>query len=482
MNKQILYIFNFKIVRVIVFLIVFIFITNNIVSRFTKPSIDHTLAINLETLKQQNFDVLFMSNSYLFTAYDPLLLKSLTGLNSIHLGTSARRLCFEPFILKQALITQRPKLVVIDISSTTIVSPDSDRSWFFNNKAISNFNFSIDKYEMLDGLIPDNRKDLWLQSFSLTTRNLYNLTSEKELKYYGTKKKSRIGKVFGYDVRVKQNTDKLKDFKKDFSSFYKKLPGNKITKYNVIDEESIIKIQELLDIAEEYPEIQFLFINNIKLDASTENQDSIELIKEKAKPYNNTKVLELNTKQIKSEIDLKYEDFYDPGHVRQSGSMKVTSYFSNYLKNQYSFDNFKTIKNNSITFKMKNKKNKGIIEVKDVKLLIANKYNTDVRVLIDSIPDAYLEVSTVISVFPKEGYEHLLEVKSKKNKWKSDNLYRKLKNYIKTKDGYIGKLNSWSKLKPEQIDHIEMKFSGPGVLTETLTLDLNKINILQQAR
>ncbi|WP_158596974.1 hypothetical protein [Aquimarina sp. BL5] len=43
----------------------------------------------------------------------------------------------------------------------------------------------------------------------------------------------------------------------------------------------------------------------------------------------------------------------------------------------------------------------------------------------------------------------------------------------------MGKLNSWSKLKPAQIDHIEMKFSGPGVLTETLILDLDKVNISQ---
>lgn len=479
MNRRISYIFNSKLFKVSVFVALFVLVTNTVISRFVKSGTDQTLAVNLDTIKKQNFDILFMSNSYLFTAYDPLLIKSLTGLSSIHLGTSARRLCFEPFILKQALIWQKPKLVVIDISSTTITIPDSDRSWFFNNKAISNFGLSLDKYKMLSSLIPENRKDLWLQSISKTTRNLYNITTEKELTYYGVKNKSIIGKVFGYDVRVKQNLKKLKDAKKNFSNLYSKLPSKKKTKYNVIDEISLMKIQEILDIANDHPEIQFLFINNIRLDASTENQTSIDLVKDKVKPYNNVKLLELNTRRIKDKLDLVFEDFYDLAHVRQTGSLKITSYFSDYLKEQYKFDSFKTITKHPLIFKMKNKNNKRTINVKDIKLLIDENYNTDIRVLIDSIPKGYMETTTVFSVFPKKGFEHLLEKKSKKNKWKSDNSYRKFKNYTKIKNGYVGKLNSWSKLKPEQIDHIEMKFSGPGVLTETLILDLDKVNISQ---
>tara|TARA_R110000796_G_scaffold37722_1_gene95011 strand:- start:50407 stop:51846 length:1440 start_codon:yes stop_codon:yes gene_type:complete len=477
MNKQILYIFSSKLFRIVAFIALFLFLTNTVLSRFVKHNIDETLAINLETIKNQDFDVVFMSNSYLFTAYDPLLLNSLTGLTSIHLGTSARRFCFEPFILNQVLKKQEPKLVVLDISSTTIVAPDSDHSWFFNNKAIANFNFSIDKVKLLNSIFPDDKKDLWLQSLSKTSRVLYNVTAEEELTYYNTEKNSIIGKVFGYDTRVTQNLKKLKSSKKDFKKLIQKTPSNIVTKYNIIDEITIDKIQELLYIAKEHSNIHFLLINNVKLDASKENQGTIDLIKNKVDSYKNVKVLELNTKEAKSDLDLEFEDFHDPWHVMQSGSIKITSYFSSYLKENYDF--LKTRKNYNTEYIFKINGSQNVLKIKDIKVLFADNYSTDIRVVVDSIPEGFNEVNTVLNIYPKEKYKHLLEDKSKKNKWKSDNAYRKFKNYLQIKNGYVGKLNSWSKLKPEHIDRVEIKFSGAGITTETKVLDLNKANIFE---
>ncbi len=477
MSKLILYISNSKFLRILLFIIIFVFITNKVLVKFISPSEDETLAVNLETIKKQNFDVIFMSNSYLFTAYDPLLLNSLTGLSAIHIGTSARRLCYEPFILKQILKEQTPKLVVLDISSTTIVIPDSDHSWFFNNKAISNFSISLEKIKLLNSLIPKNRYDIWLQSFSKTSRILYNLTTERELKYY-THSNSISGKVLGYNIKVTQNPKELNKVKDDFDELYLKEPSNVKTKYNVIDEISISKIHEILDIAEKYSNIEFLFINNVKIDASKEYKPSIDLIKAKTKSYKNVNVLELNTKEAKRDLGLELEDFHDLGHVMLTGSLKVTSYFSDFINKTYDFSIEKDF--TPYIFKMKNKNNKTTMKIKDIKLLVGEKYNSDIRVLVDSIPNGYEEVSTIVSIFPKKGFEHLLEDKSIKNKWKSNNAYRKFKNYTKTSNGYVGKLNSWSKLRPNQIDRVEVKFSGPGVLTETKVLSLEKINLLQE--
>ena len=477
MNKQISYIFNSKLFRILAFLGLFFFLTNTVFSRFVKSSEDKTLSINLKTIKNQKFDVIFMSNSYLYTAYDPLLLNSLTGLSSIHLGTSARRLCFEPFIIKQVLKEQEPKLIVIDISSTTIVAPDTNHSWFFNNKAIANFNVSFDKIKLLNSIIPKDNNDIWLQSFSKTSRVLYNITAEEDLTYYSKKNNSIIGKVFGYDTRIKQNLKKLKSVKNNFDKLYKKTPSNIITKYNVIDKVSILKIGELLDMAKEYSDIQFLFVNNVKIDASKENKSSISLIKNMVKKYKNATVLELNTQKVKQELALKFKDFHDPWHLMQSGSLKVTSYFSDYLIKNYDFLNVN--KKNDIGYVFKIKGSQDVLKIKDIKVLFADNYSTDIRVVVDSIPEGFSEVSTVLSIYPKEKFKHLLEDKSKKNKWKSDNAYRKFKNYLQIKDGYVGKLNSWSKLKPEHIDRVEIKFLGAGITTETKVLDLNKVNIFQ---
>jgi hypothetical protein len=222
--------------------------------------------------------------------------------------------------------------------------------------------------------------------------------------------------------------------------------------------------------------MQFLFINNVKIDASIENQSSIDSIKNRVKSYKNAKVLELNTKERKKELDLKLADFHDPRNVMQSGSLKVTSYFSDYLKQNYDFVNPKKFDNTPYDFKIKGSKD--VLKIKDIKVLFAEDYSTDIRILIDSVPKGYEEVNTVVSVFPKENYKHMLEEKSKKNKWKSDNSYRKFKNYMETKNGYVGKLNSWSKLNLEHIDRVEMKLLGPSINSETLILDLSKVNIM----
>ncbi len=478
MNKQILYIFNSKLLKGTVFVIVFVIITNTIFSRFVKPNYENFLAVNLETIKDQNFDVFFMSNSYFFTAYDPLLLNSLTGLTSIHMGSPARSMCFEPFILEEILKEQNPKLVVLDISTTSLNVPKSDDMWHFNMEGLSNLPISFTKFKLFKDVIPNERNDLWLQGISSTTKTLYDITTVEELKYYGSGKKSTSGKVLGYSIRPKQNLKKLEKSKIKFDSIYKlstkKSNISKDLKNNIIKE-----FNDFSQIINKYPDVQFLLIHSVKLNSNTEIQETTDLIDELTNSYNNVKILDLNKENIKQKLDLKFDDFCDPGHLMQSGSLKVTSYLSDYLKKHYDFENLKNDHNTSYVFKMKNKKNKQIINVKDIKLLVAENYNTDIIILIDSIPTNYDEVSTIVSIFPKKGFEHLLEEKSKNNKWKSDNSYRKFKNYIKTENGYIGKLNSWSKLKPKHIDRIEMKFSGPGILTETILLDLNKVNILQ---
>ncbi|WP_299533700.1 hypothetical protein [Ulvibacterium sp.] len=392
------------------------------------------------------------------------------------MGTSARRFCLEPFILKRALETQKPKLIVIDISSTTITKPDSDKSWYFNNKALSNYNLSMDKLVLLNDIIPSNRYELWLQGLSSTTRNLYNLTVEQKLQYYEQKKSVISGRVLGFEPKRQQNEKSLEKYKEMFETFYKTLPSIRRTKYNRIDEVTLEKLEELLTLAEKKPKIEFLLVNNVKIDASSENILTIESIKKLIRNYKNVSILELNTIEAKTDLDLRFEDFYDPVHVTQSGAAKITSYFSRFLERNYNFVGSNIEQEPFHVFKIGNTRK--TVTVRDVRLLVGDDYKTDIRIIMDSIPVGYDEVSTVISIFPKKGFEHLLEEKSKKHKWKSDNAYRKLKNYIKISEGYVGKLNSWSKLKPSNIDRIEIRFIEKSFSSQKFILPMNEVNIL----
>lgn len=477
MIKQISFIFSSNIFRIIVFISLFIYITNHVYSRFVKPINDEKLAVNLETIENHDFDVIFMSNSYLFTAYDPLLLNGITGLTSIHTGTPARRFCYEPFILSQILKRQQPKMIVVDVSNASLFIPNSDQIWYFNNMAISNFNLTLDKVQLLKDIIPENNLKTWLQSVSTTSSILYGLTTEGELKYHKKNNNPNEGKVLGYDSRIKQNLEKLGDSKINFDQLYQKSPGRKSNSSEVLNSINLEKLNELLDIAEENLDVEFLLVNSIKLDASSENQSLIDHLKDKVQLYENVNVLELNSNQVKRKLDLKFEDFYDFGHLTQSGSIKLTSYFAEYLTRNYDFLMGNNVQAN---YKFKILGSDNVFNVRNIKVLFADNYNPDIRIVLDSIPKGFEQMNTIVSIYPKAQFKDLLTDKAKENKWKSDNSYRRLKNYIPTINGLVGKLNSWSKLKPEQIDRITIKFSGDGIITETKELHLNEVNIFQK--
>src|SRR5690606_36960364 len=153
-------------------------------------------------------------------------------------------------------------------------------SWYFNNKAISNFNLTLDKINLLNDLIPEGKKEFWLQSASRFTSVLYNLTTEKEIKFYNSNDVT-AGEVLGYESRIKQYTEKLEKSKINFDQLYQKAPSRKLKNSEVLDPISLEKFNELLDIAEENLDIQFLLVNSIKLDASSENQFLNDYIKDK---------------------------------------------------------------------------------------------------------------------------------------------------------------------------------------------------------
>src|SRR5690606_2870624 len=176
-----------------------------------------------------------------------------------------------------------------------------------------------------------------------------------------------------------QYTEKLEKSKINFDQLYQKAPSRKLKNSEVLDPISLEKFNELLDIAEENLDIQFLLVNSIKLDASSENQFLNDYIKDKVQLCKNVNVLELNSNQIKRKLNLKFEDFYDPIHVMQSGSIKLTSFLSEYLKENYDF-----LKVNDLqaSYKFKILGSKNVFNVRDIKVFFADNYNADIRIVL----------------------------------------------------------------------------------------------------
>ena len=75
MNKQISYIFNSKALNILAFIFVFVSVTvlifSDVVIDNRDSKLKNTLSFFDENIDNE-YDVMFFSNSYLYTAYDPL--------------------------------------------------------------------------------------------------------------------------------------------------------------------------------------------------------------------------------------------------------------------------------------------------------------------------------------------------------------------------------------------------------------------------
>lgn len=74
-------------------------------------------------IHKQSYDLIVMGSSRAYTAYNPEILDSLTGLKSYNMGTSAQDIAETYYMLKELLEYQQPKFVVMDL-----FFPSSDTS------------------------------------------------------------------------------------------------------------------------------------------------------------------------------------------------------------------------------------------------------------------------------------------------------------------------------------------------------------------
>ena len=454
MNKLISYIFNSKSIRIIAFVVVFILATTYIFSSSIKSNSDTKLDLNLEYLeknKDKTFDIFFFSNSYIYTAFDPLLLKSLTGNNSIHFGTPSRRFCFEPYIINEVLKIKKPKLVVVDISTTSMKTPRREKDVFYNEQAISSFELSLPKLKQIYFFDDKYKKEILLKTSSQFTNIVYQLTGENK---FNNKHKAKNGKILGFEPLTRQHPNFIKT-KYEYDSLYANPLNLKSNLSKSIDSLTLKELNHIIDYFKNDTSIELLFISSVKVNSIDENDLFIDLIKSKIHGIKNINMLEMNLHSNKKILNLKFDDFYNSSHLMLTGAYKITNFFSSYLKQNY---NSLYSNNSDNNFIFTNNLTDGKISIKDVQVLLESGFDQDIRIISDSIDSSFLDYNTVITIVPKPEYTSKLSKYSKKKGFTTDREYLYIKDYAKVGKYLVGRFNMKSRLKKEQIDHVELSF------------------------
>lgn len=259
------------------------------------------------------YDILILGSSRAYTAYDPKIIDSITGLKSYNMGTASQDIIETYYMLEELLEHQKPSLVVYDFFLPVADNVHyyyqifSNASFFKSDKR--KFNLIVNGYKsdgVINYLLPvikfkdyikndflglgetPNKEQNWDRGF----HNTY-ITASKE------------------DIKAFKPVSNLNNTNFDFETF--NLYFNKIN--NLLNQNGI----KFMVIRSPYPP------SRLALDSNTDEHDII------AQACNKREIplIDFNTQFIGLFND---EDFMDHHHVNFNGAPKVSAILGNYIK------------------------------------------------------------------------------------------------------------------------------------------------------
>lgn len=265
-------------------------------------------------LEDDVVDVLFLGSSHCYCSVDPSVLWDKYGIASFNLAISGQDFAGTYYTLKEALKTQKPQLVCMELFYSNRTGYQVDGNLYRNTLP---FKFSKNSYEVVDSLVQDEerKKDLWLRWPILHTRY-------KELQEEDFRIKSPT--YLGYRVEFATN---------DVGS----LPlytGNEILELPEERNEWLLKI---VNLAKEN-DIQLCFFIAPYV-ASEEDQKLWKAVKKLAEEED---IPVLDMVELSGELGLDTRsDFCDWQHTNYYGAQKVSKYLGAYIKENYNLEDYR---------------------------------------------------------------------------------------------------------------------------------------------
>lgn len=290
-----------------------------ILSEVFRPSWNTDTALAQLKDHTNEYDVLFIGDSDIFADISPMEIYKQTGIKSFDYASGNASNLLIYYMVKEATMNQKPKLVVIDDASIfNKIESEESTHWvtdsFGNDKIkwelVNDPNYNFEAKDKLKFLFPVFRfHNRWN---SITTKDFLKIKNTiTEENYYlkgfsisFTKKSASNGTSYMQD----------KDDKVDFSD--SSLP------------EAILKTKKYC----EENDIKFLLLT--LPDTAAWNDAKAEKMEQFSKE-NNIEYLDTNT--ILNEIGINYEtDTRDGGtHLNTYGAIKLSQYLANYIQDTY---------------------------------------------------------------------------------------------------------------------------------------------------
>ena len=260
--------------------------------------------LNFYKQEENSINVLILGSSHSYSAVNPYLIEEKTGLTAYDFCTQQQPIWITYYYFKEALKTQKPQYVILDIHMLLIGNSDYAED-SVNRDAIDKMKMSKNKIDAIKTSV-EKREDRESYYFNI-------------IKYH-----TRYKELNSSDIEVvfKGKTIDNKGYKNLPESHYI-FPGVDVNTTDTMDiyDKNLEFFYKIVDLAKE-KNIELIVI---KTPAYYEG-DMIKKLNSVTKIAEEKNIFFLNYIERINTLNLDYNsDFYDGGHLNENGSIKFTN-------------------------------------------------------------------------------------------------------------------------------------------------------------
>ncbi len=303
-----------KTLRIVCFigcLIVLLFGINEILKYKSNDGIDQMQAFY--TNEENTIDVLFMGSSHSYSNINTSLLYKDFGIAGFDLGGAEQLLWNNYFWLVEALKTQKPKVIVLEVFSTGVIKDDFQGAWMMEN--IYGMKPSSNYYESVKQSTMDNAFNSYILPFT-RYHSKYTQISKEDFQY-----NEYLQTFKGFEPKWgNANTEEL--VKPDISY---------VTDQTPISEKAERYFRKYIELCqkENIPLVLVCSPYMVTEDAQKIYNYMFSIAEQYSVPY-----LDFNKMYDELQLDFK-TDMCEWSHLNEKGNVKYSTYLGSYLKDNY---------------------------------------------------------------------------------------------------------------------------------------------------
>ncbi|MDR0979395.1 MAG: hypothetical protein LBL91_05705 [Lachnospiraceae bacterium] len=301
-----------RVIKVLIFIVVFISIYDICNKVFI--GVGELKATNpFYNEKEDTLDIISIGSSHMFCTINPSILWNNYGITSYNFGGPGQAIWTSYHYMLEALKTQEPKLMIIDVFSIVVINSSDYVGHEGNVRSnIDNMKISINKFNAIENSVKKEDREAYYINF---------------MKYHSGWKK-----IEKSDFNIDKDIDLYKGY-------------NMIANRKKINKNDVSAIKELTELSNKNKEYLYKVINlakekNIELlfvsapYQITENDQKIANSVYSILEEENISYIDYNL--LYDEVELDFEkDFRDNGHLNAYGATKLTNHLGNYIETHY---------------------------------------------------------------------------------------------------------------------------------------------------